>query len=63
MSKCEFYKIKVESLKDCNTSLKIPYCTHKDDEFSLKNISKGLGSVYKLKCKGDTNNYQLDLYK
>lgn len=61
MSKCEFYKIKIETHKGCDTSFEIPYCTHENDKFSLKNISKGIGSMYKLKCNGNTHNCPLNL--
>lgn len=60
MSTCQFYKIKTETNKTCEVSIKIPYCTHPNaGKLSIEFLSKILGSSFILKCNGNIDKCQL----
>ena len=60
MITCQFYKVKIETNKTCDTDIKIPYCTHKEAKrLSIEYLSTILGSAYVLECDGDINKCQL----
>ena len=60
MGTCKFYRTKTETIPSCETSIKIPYCTHPNaGKLSIEFLSKILGSSFVLKCNGDINKCQL----